>query len=308
VILPLVRRIRAGLRREALRPINLTWSFAAFGIIPFASLALFWIRYPASPGYAIGVLAFAAVVMTARAPFSNTERTAWLLIAACLLIAELRGIYKDREEFSQDERYARFREGLLFSNVLKQSKEGFSKATVDLGALIDSNRKLSDLSLKTVYEITGGDAFCFMTPSGDGKVLSLYNPGNYPLTNLTIDISDYIHHIDDHVTLPIFPPRTIQPSKYSLAAGDQYNFGILFHAINGAWAETLQLRKINGIWAKAIKVQIFPTKANRYGKVSLKTKVYQVDSLYPRQSGKVEWCKWMFEPAEQPSSTPCTLR
>jgi DNA replication protein DnaC len=55
------------------------------------------------PGEAIGVLAFVAVIVAFRAERNRGEQVGWIMIAFFLFVVEIRSIYRDRNEFAENQ-------------------------------------------------------------------------------------------------------------------------------------------------------------------------------------------------------------
>jgi hypothetical protein len=177
--------------------------------------------------------------------------------------------------------------------------------------LLDQGATISNLAHQAVSSVTGGDSFCFMTLAQDGKTLVLYNPGNYPLTEVEIDLTAYTSHREDHARIQTVIPHASAPYRFDLGNGDREDLGLLFSAVNGSWLETLQLRRVGGVWRKALKVERMPRVVKLDGTSRPKTIRQDVDPRYPRESSnQVQWCQFVayVRPGEMPPNgrpNPC---
>lgn len=145
----------------------------------------------------------------------------------------------------------------------------------------------------------------FHDPRAGQKHALIYNPGDCPLTDVEVDLQDYTTHREDHSHRQTVIPHASAPYRYTLANGEREDFLITFSAVNGAWFETLQLRKVNGVWQQALKVERFPKIVKRNGTTRPRTIRQYVDLRYPHESStKIEWCKFISS-RPSPEPNPC---
>lgn len=152
-------------------------------LIPLGSWALYWLMFPPSPGYAMGLLAVVAIFMAVK-DMSKPEKAFWLVIATVLFLAELKSIRRDRAEYEELAHYARFQEGLNFKAILTQNQRDFDNALGKMGDLAILSRKAVKLSYETVKQITGAGQYCYLVDVYHGEKsvsIAVVNSGSVPL-------------------------------------------------------------------------------------------------------------------------------
>lgn len=116
--------------------------------------------HPISTGYAIAALAFAAVIMAARADsLTTTEKIVWILLSAVLFIWELNVIDRDHEE--QDRQHSRdiIEQGTRFGLVLSAQNQTFLATSKSLqAAYTQSNQQFSSTTSTLAKEQKDSDA------------------------------------------------------------------------------------------------------------------------------------------------------
>ena len=204
-------------------PVEYTWTLAA--IQGFAIIATsYWIQIPPSPGIAVGVLGLVAVVMTVRAEdeWGRTERIAWLLLALCLMVVEIRAIQFDRSRQDALEAQNRKDETERFSEVLKDNREKFDATMSRTGEILGTTQRVGELAQENLENTTGGKSFAAVTPqvwSGTVPIsLSIYNYGKQTLTGVTVSIygSDAWHKPRGFFEAPTIDVGTLHAGEMKL--------------------------------------------------------------------------------------------
>jgi hypothetical protein len=177
--------------------------------------------------------------------------------------------------------------------------------------VLQQSATISNLAHAVVRTATGEDSFCFITLAQDGRTLLLYNPGDYPLTHVEVDLTAYTSHRQDHSRIQTVIPHASGPYRFDLGSADREDFFVLFSAVNSFWFETLQLRRVEGVWRQALKVERMPKVFKLDATSRPKTIRQYVDQLYPRESSnQVQWCQFVayVRPGEMPlngTPNPC---
>jgi hypothetical protein len=271
-----------------------------FDIVQVAAtlLAVYWIwtaRFP-PPGYAIGILAVLAAIMSLHADMQKWQKAAWVVLMGVYLFTEFRAITKDRNEFAHTEERRRNEQNQQFQDIasglqssMEQSQAQFRDTMSGIG--------------RTINSVTGGNGFCYAmaSPVGNQFLLIISTTSPDALRDINAEMTD-----DDVVrNTRVFTWDAIQgftthfPVVLSLSSSAGWNIGTIpigtsekrklhfnFFAMNGNWHETLNLRFVAGHWAQAIRV----TKDIRGSKSNAQKKLYEwVPPDYPKVEGKVDW-------------------
>lgn len=129
----LPEEVRGGLR--------LQWFFYLAQLVAIAVIIRWWNNLPV-PGYAIGVLAVAAAVMSVHGRMRWWQKVTWMLIIGAFLFLEFRAIDKDRKLFADDQAMQRDKEQDRFKRLLNNQNDNFNKmltqAQADFSATICS--------------------------------------------------------------------------------------------------------------------------------------------------------------------------
>src|ERR1700730_9352443 len=132
-----------------------------FDLLQFIAVPLviwWWYDLP-SPGYAIGVVALLAAVMSTQGDMRRWQKALWMLLIGAFVILEFRTIDKDRGDavladaqrrIAENSQFLTIVTGLLDSN--QQSQKQFQETMSRLDATLN---RVGD-SIKTQ---TGGDSF-----------------------------------------------------------------------------------------------------------------------------------------------------
>jgi len=285
------------------------WFFDSVQCAAIPLIIWWWYNSP-SPGFAIGVLAVIAAVMSVHTDMRGWQRVTWILLIGAFLAIEFRAITKDRVDAALADAQKRVAENSQFltivrelSDSIQQNQEQFQATMSGLNTTVD---RVGD-SIKTQ---TGGDSFAYVTFTPEPNqqfMIAITSHGKYPLHEVRVTMMDeerrlqamqeYNKHPqgnwiaaiqtgDTYFQVPYLRPQSPEgPSgdvemlgPYPFGAKESNDLTIAFSSLNGYWNERLHLRKINGKWHQSLSV-IGPT-TNQ----SLHPFIYY-DSDYP--DGKV---------------------
>lgn len=150
------------------------------------------------------------------------------------------------------------------------------------GQLIDSTKRIIDLSKEAIDTTTGGNSFCYMylSPQFSSKGLTpvFSQMGQQPLYDIQVQIVN-IEKLDElekqskskgqslsffneanlFMTIGNMRPRSAHiPAEYGqvVLAGDSTmrNVNAYFYARNGDWNQQIQLRRVGNTWSQATRV------------------------------------------------------
>jgi hypothetical protein len=240
-------------------PLSRKWNSPWLGV-PFwcAGAALI-----PSPGKAIGALAVVAGLMSVR-EMKVSGRILWVLLLIAFLDIEFHAIDKDREENDAKQRAFFEAQKTGFETIASQAKADFKQTTQGLDASIRSLSQLLGTTQRVVENVTGGDSFAFIYPSGQNPLaLNIHNDGKQILTGVTVkiwpviggdcgpgkpdciaDIRQSFHPIEVGTLSPewgeILPNGILQPVLNSAGTA---TYKLLIHAQNGGTTELLYLRR-----------------------------------------------------------------
>jgi hypothetical protein len=251
-------------------------------------------------GVYIAVMGLGAAIVTFLEP-TKIEKAAWIALFTLLMVAEIRNLYvADADQLNK------FR---IISSELGATKRGLDAAADRLKVIANAikiNTEQSDKhfaatmseSHEAISQITGGSSFSYVTIMGDASGFVIAPAGNYPLYDVGIDMVGYRDKLEQHIVHIDLPAYVTRPwFKYDFSPFTELNYSILFTARNGAWWETLQLRKIAGVWSSAVKVEQAVTMAHnrvrRDKPLRMKTLFTWVDPAYPKPNGTVDWCRFV---------------
>lgn len=249
-------------------------------------LARIWAWYP-PVGVFIGVLALLSVVVPLLrdlAKITKVEKAVWTTMFFALVGLELRSIYLDRRAHDREQATLRQEQLQHFTNIatgltsaINQEHQHFDTTVSEMKQLIKSSDVISGESMASLNSVTGGDSFCFLELNGTRNGLVMFHPGDFQLTDVSVELTDYSKSYDENFERQTVRPHTAWPYRYELVNGDREDFLIRFAAINGFWIETLQLRKVNGVWQQALKVERAPKKVKLHSKPEVKLVRTQID-------------------------------
>jgi len=169
------------------------------------------------------------------------------------------------------------------------------------GQLLDSSKRISDLSKQAIETTTGGESFCYMYMemyTNPGPFPTFIHEGNEPLYNVHVRISDL--HKEHAPTLAqffkneiIFTVGDLAPTSTKmeidqiipLSDSPHQDFNVFFDARNGYWDENLRMRKVGNNWLEAIRVT--REVRHKHGKPTMKVLYEQT----PKDFGPLDWNK-----------------
>ncbi len=311
---------------ESRNALDRIWEYKFTGValmLPLAVLCAYWYWRVPGPGKAVGALAVASVIMGFRGQISGREKVAWTLVLFALLFVELRAIDHDRQKNDQEQAGARKEarkqfdaDQQKFSAILVQNQQDFEATEHHLESLIQSGAKLQDLTKQNLESSIGGSSYCYLDfgfpdpPKGELYGI-IWIHGKYPLHDAWMNVLDVpkFNEFTQRVPKPYTLSQMMKVGRQQINLGDlppgtggnghengdesqrmiteitfddktDKDYNILFGALNGNWRERLKLKRVDGQWKRALRV----TKA-KSGKIIWEN----VDPLYPKVNGKVEW-------------------
>ena len=246
------------------RPRKGFFIFAQYSLFLFAIYLQFQLP---PPGWAVGILAFCAVLMTYHEQVSTREKVIWIFVAFTLLIVELRAIEKDH---SKNEARA-VQDEQEFKTSMEVNRKGFLEMLSR--AEIQNQTSLAALQAVTrgINIETGGNSFAFLEITMPTQAIEVIKIGDAPLYDVKIGIWSKSHRLNRPQTeiwqesrrtvLGNYPAGTqiggiigllnslfvfqIAPENlnFTLDANEAF-FEVFFEARNGAWNEYEWLRNI----------------------------------------------------------------
>lgn len=169
------------------------------------------------------------------------------------------------------------------------------------GQLIDSGKRISDLSKEAIATTTGGESYCYMYldtfTSSKGPFPTFIHQGNQPLYDIHVRISD-LHKLEDikgsmtvdqlFSTGPAFTVGDLAPTStkmefdqiITLSDSPRQDFNIFFDARNGYWDENLRMRKVGNNWLEAIRVM--RDVRHKHGKTTMKVIYERIPKEFPK--------------------------
>jgi len=132
------------------------WVFFVLQLLAMLLAYVWWSALP-SPGYAIGVLAVLAAVMSIHTEMPPFQKALWLLLIGVFLVIELRAIDWDRANNDVREALVRMQERDQFATILRQGEEESKKT-------LDKMSGVTQLARRSIYEETGGDSYVVVRP------------------------------------------------------------------------------------------------------------------------------------------------
>lgn len=166
------------------------------------------------------------------------------------------------------------------------------------------SEKLSEMSLQSLYSITGGDSYCFVVPSllkgvnsqkqwVSRKELAIVHVGKYPLYDVQLSFTDVSKHnfvtIDDIVNSKLvanlgnLSPGLIRHiPELTYPSSNEAHYRFTFATRSGMIYEDLLLKKQQQDWAYALRVY----KSSASGKKIL----FEKSKNFPlNNKGTIEW-------------------
>jgi hypothetical protein len=273
-----------------------------FDLVQLGALiwAMVWWRHLPAPGYAIGMLALLAAVMSIHIAkdMSTWQQALWMLLIGVFLVIEFHAIAEDRTNFARDEAYKRKEENEQFQSIANGLTGAMQQSQQQFAATMSGIKKSIDT-------VTGGDTFCYViaSPVGNQFMLTVATQGDNPLHEISVELVDVdlmraiiagkpslfpedIHRFTAYYpTIPFLASTSArQLTSIPIGGGDKRDLQITFLSMNGVWSETLKLRLTNGQWAQALRVSKIKS-----GKQASKPLYDFVSETYPKTNGKVNW-------------------
>jgi hypothetical protein len=175
-----------------------------FNLVQFGAVAwaVVWWRHLPVPGYAIGVLALLAAVMSVHieAGMLRWQKAFWMLLMGAFLVIEFRAINKDRSDYAKVEEDKRKVERDSFQRIadgitkaINDSDTNFSITMAKEDVVLDTTKKVADLSAKNLASISGQDSFPCIVPQSHAASnttipLFIWNKGKNNLTGVELRI------------------------------------------------------------------------------------------------------------------------
>jgi hypothetical protein len=156
------------------------------------------------PGISIGLLAFAAGIMSLRPEMKLLEKMSWVIILSCFLLAEVSSIRKDRDSSQKQTATDRTNQDNDFEKVLSAQQMSFDATTKRLTEAYDINQKQFNATMErsnkaingiqnNLEAATGGHSFPnylvmnILQSNGTYRLLLLVQ-GQYPMKNMSAGI------------------------------------------------------------------------------------------------------------------------
>ncbi|SRR5260370_36505472 len=277
---------------KLLRHLRRHWFFNLVQLGAVAWAVVSWRHLPV-PGYAIGVLAVLAAVMSVHIEVGMSwwQKAFWMLLMVVFLFLEFRAIDKDRADYTAAEKARRDEEHKQFQGIA----DGIS------ATIANSDRQFAEAMSgikQNVNTITGGKSFCYLTFAENGTLPTFIHSGNYPLTGVSVRIVDMqkwnqmiarnphpslqeFRSADTYVELGDLPVHTaLQRGTIQLAGQTQSSFNIFYSARNGFWTQELRLQLVDGKWLTATRV----TRTEIGSKRKTPEKLFErIDKDFPRR-------------------------
>lgn len=278
-------RLRGHMRRH--------WFFNLVQVIAVATMLYWWRHLPAT-GYAIGVLAVIAAVMSVHGEMRPWQKVIWMLLVGAFLFLEFRAINKDRADFAKAEADRVAKEHQQFQTIAVGVKETIANSDRQFAATMSRFNE-------TLNTLTGDGSYCYFTFNFGGTP-ALVHRGKYTLYDLHANFLDAKQGFIYGTEWLLGSPMTIgdfadgsarhisglhKPSN--LNSTDQLNLTIFFGARNGFWREDYRGRYVGAQWVEAIRVfKQSSSTAPFWPKYVL---IFEkIDKRFPRdKNGRVAW-------------------
>ena len=161
------------------------------------SLATWAVFHPQPVGYSIGLLALTAGIMSVRPEMGSPEKMCWVALLIAFTLLEVRAINKGEE----DSRVARNEQNRAFEAIVQDLKgsmeasNGQYESTIGhVDTVLKTTNQVANLAKDNLENLTGGNSAAYLAPqppTADMCVpLAIVNPCKYPLTGVTVVITD----------------------------------------------------------------------------------------------------------------------
>ncbi len=187
-------------------------SFFSLVQIIAVSTAFYWWRHLPVPGYAIGVLAVLAAVMSVHSEVRLWQKATWILLMGAFLVLEFRAIEKDRDEYAKAEHSRRIEENDQFQNIahgltaaIQQSQvqfaatmSRFDATTSRMESILQKEERTAELAKQNLDQTTGGDGYVYLlvaprgplNPPPDKWPLVIMNSADIPISDVSVFITE----------------------------------------------------------------------------------------------------------------------
>jgi len=144
--------------------------YTRWGLYPqalFVIIALIWFEYRPEwavqgPGVAMAFLAVAAIIMAVRGPDSTRfEGVVWVIASFLLFAGEMRSIRVERKQHETEQAELRRRE----EATRGQQTRSFAELIAQGKVLFKSLAEEKELTARNLEHLTGGNEYCWVTPS-----------------------------------------------------------------------------------------------------------------------------------------------
>jgi hypothetical protein len=238
-----------------------------FLLYVFGAWLCLWNLHIPDVGYAVGVLAVAAAVMSFMGEMGGAEKIAWLLVLFGFLFVEIFAIKTSNQAHLSELRAAQYEQAEHFEKIGKDIKGSVEKSDKHFGETLDKENDVLD-------DIVGGKTFCVVEvlPFSSKFELAAMAVGPNPLRNVLVDeidsdmkahmfgtpewSFDTIQTMTAHYTIPFVTSLSAYlMGSIPMKSGDTRSFALNFFSTNGTWREELLLRRLSsGAWLQAFKV------------------------------------------------------
>jgi hypothetical protein len=220
------------------------WNSPKTGVplwIGAASFTIYWLYCVPPPGYAIGLLAVVAGIMSVR-DIKTIGKIWWVILLICLLITEFRAIGKDRAENQQQQREFFDAQKKGFSDIADQARQNFDVTADGLHTAIEGlNQTLVQTAPRALFGRPAVDmGKGFFTLGSHQYNVKATNVGNDTASNVYTFARIYLGKPDDASTQLTLAekfeedwrhrgyqrPASVPPFSYSFVTEQSPAFGM----------------------------------------------------------------------------------
>jgi hypothetical protein len=167
-------------------------------------LVIVWFFRTPPPNYSIIAMAVAAGLMALRPDMSGNEKWLWAFMLMAFAIVEVRAIRYDRNIHDAEQAQVAKEQANHFQSIanginqsIAKSDEHFDDTMSRVRSLLSLDAGISSTASKSLEQITGGGAFCFLVPtqfntSGTTFDLSVGTSGKVLLPSCDVRIAENI--------------------------------------------------------------------------------------------------------------------
>jgi hypothetical protein len=223
------------------------------------------------PGLAIGVLGAGAVVLSVRANDMTTwEKTGWICVAFLLLVAEVRALYRDREEQNATFISARLAEDRNFGQIANGIDATIAGAQKQFEETMKRSNALLGISRESLDNITGGDSYTFVAAAigpGPPFPLAVWVKGKHGVHDVSASIQQRFGEEPGSIRRQIESMRGLQLGSNEFLPGvtltkEVVSPGRYFVSVitrNGSVSEEIDIARCSdGMWNEAIRMNGAP--------------------------------------------------